>query len=192
VTGLDTKVLWSEFHRPLGAFLARRVRRDADVDDLLQEVFVRIHRRIDTLAQAERVDAWIFQIARNALIDFERVRATRNDARQPRTEEIEAMAVPVPEPEEGQGELAACLRPMIATLPEPYREALRLTEIEGLTQAEAASRAGVSLSGMKSRVQRGRERLKTLILDCCHIELDARGGVMDCQPRCTCTTEKDP
>lgn len=74
-----TTALWSEFHRPLRAFLARRARRDADVDDLLQEVFVRIHRRIDGLEDADRVDAWVFQIARNALIDFERVRATRNE-----------------------------------------------------------------------------------------------------------------
>jgi RNA polymerase sigma-70 factor, ECF subfamily len=188
VTGPDTTALWSEFHRPLGAFLAKRVRRASDVDDLLQEVFVRIHKRIDSLEQAERVDAWIFQIARNALIDFERVRATRNDARQVEADALER--VPAAVPEEGPSELAACLRPMIASLPEPYRDALRLTEIDGLTQAEAAERAGVSLSGMKSRVQRARERLKNMILDCCHVELDARGAVMD-YARCRCTAEKD-
>ena len=80
MTGTDTTALWTEFHRPLGAFLAKRVRRDADVEDVIQEVFARIHRSIDTLQRSERVSAWIFQIARNALIDFQRARATRADA----------------------------------------------------------------------------------------------------------------
>jgi RNA polymerase sigma-70 factor, ECF subfamily len=184
VTAPDMTTLWSEFHRPLGAFLAKRARRPSDVDDLLQEVFVRIHKRIETIARADRVDAWIFQIARNALIDFERIRATRNDPRASGGEALEALAAA--EAEDGPSELAGCLGPMIAALPEPYREAIRLTELEGLTQAEAAERTGVSLSGMKSRVQRGRDRLKKMILDCCHVELDARGAVIDYQPRCKC------
>ena len=180
----DTTSLWSEFHRPLGAFLARRVRRAADVDDLLQEVFVRIHKRLETLEDAERIDAWIFQIARNALIDFQRRRATR-------TEPVDqAGELAAEEVEPGPSELASCMRPMVASLPEPYREAIVLTELEGLTQAEAAQRVGISLSGMKSRVQRGRERLKQIILDCCHVELDARGEVIDYQPRCRCTAAR--
>lgn len=190
MTGPPTTALWSEFHRPLAAFLARRVRRPSDVDDLLQEVFVRIHKRIDTLERADRVDAWIFQIARNALIDLERSRAAGAGGRQAGGDEaLEKVAAA--EPDAAPSELAGCLRPMIAGLPEPYGEAIRLTEIDGLTQAEAAERAGVSLSGMKSRVQRGRERLKRMILDCCHVELDARGAVIDYHPRCKCVTEKD-
>jgi len=190
VTAPTTTALWSEFHRPLGAFLARRARRPSDVDDLLQEIFVRIHKKIDTLDDAERIDAWIFQIARNALIDWERVRATRNDARQLGTDAIETLATP--EPDAAPSALVGCVTPMIATLPEPYREAIRLTEIEGLTQADAAERAGISLSGMKSRVQRGRERLKQMILDCCHVELDARGGVVDYTSRCSCGSRREP
>ena len=184
----DTTTLWKEFHRPLGAFLARRVRRAADVDDVLQEVFVRIHKRIDTLEQEERITAWIFQIARNALVDYERVRATRSDAPAPDGPEVEPVA---PESEERPLDLSGCLRPMIGALPEPYQEAIRLTELDGLTQAEAADRAGVSLSGMKSRIQRGRERLKKMLLACCHVELDARGGVMDYQSRCHCAAENN-
>jgi RNA polymerase sigma-70 factor (ECF subfamily) len=73
--------------------------------------------------------------------------------------------------------------PFVTVLPTPYREALTLTELQGLTQREAAELMGVSLSGMKSRVQRGRERLRALIEDCCQIALDARGRVIDCDPR---------
>jgi RNA polymerase sigma-70 factor (ECF subfamily) len=73
---------------------------------------------------------------------------------------------------------------MVTALPGPYREALLLTEYAGLTQQELAVRAGISLSGAKSRVQRGRERLKQLLLDCCHVELDRRGGIIDYRPNC--------
>ena len=79
--------------------------------------------------------------------------------------------------------LAACLTPLVRSLPEPYREALLLTDIGGLTQAEAARRLGISASGMKSRVQRGRAKLKAALLGCCEIELDRRGTVLDYRPR---------
>jgi RNA polymerase sigma-70 factor (ECF subfamily) len=68
-------------------------------------------------------------------------------------------------------------------LPSPYREAVTLIDLEGIPQKEAALRAGLSLSGMKSRVQRGRQALEQLVHDCCHIELDATGRVMDYELR---------
>jgi RNA polymerase sigma-70 factor, ECF subfamily len=192
VTTRETTSLWAEFHRPLRAFLARRTRREADVDDLLQEIFVRIHRRIESLERADRLDAWIFQIARNALVDFERGRATRLE----RSPEQGSPGEAALDPEEPQpSELAGCLGGMVGALPGPYEEAIRLTELEGLSVAQAAERAGVSRSAMKSRVRRGRARLKELLLGCCHVEVDARGGVMDYHSRCsscTCGPEKGP
>jgi RNA polymerase sigma-70 factor (ECF subfamily) len=68
---------------------------------------------------------------------------------------------------------------MIAALPESYREAIQLAEINGLTQLEAARRSGLTFSGMKSRVQRARSQLKDMLLDCCRVELDRRGGILD-------------
>ena len=79
----------------------------------------------------------------------------------------------------------SAFRRMIHDLPDPYREAVRLTEIEGLTQAELARRLGISLSGAKSRVQRGRAQLKEQLIECCRFEFDRRGAVIDCEPRRT-------
>ncbi len=76
-------------------------------------------------------------------------------------------------------ELAGCLRPMIDRLDTTYREALVLVELDRLTHRAAAERLGLSLSGMKSRVQRGRRRLKRLLRECCIIELDRRHRVVD-------------
>jgi RNA polymerase sigma-70 factor (ECF subfamily) len=88
-----------------------------------------------------------------------------------------------------RGELARCVAPLIERLPGSYRQALVLTEVDGVTQAEAASRLGLSVSGMKTRVQRARGRLKDLLLDCCHVELDRRRGVSGYRARrgqCEC------
>ena len=85
-----------------------------------------------------------------------------------------------------------CVRPMIERLPEPYREALLLSEMEGMTQSAVAERLGISTSGAKSRVQRGREQLKAMILQCCHVDLDRRGNVLEYRQRedCRCCQER--
>jgi RNA polymerase sigma-70 factor, ECF subfamily len=75
-------------------------------------------------------------------------------------------------------ELAACMAPMLQRLPQVYREAITLTDLRGLNQADAARHSGVSLSGMKSRVQRGRRQLRAVLEDCCRIQLDRRGGIV--------------
>jgi RNA polymerase sigma-70 factor (ECF subfamily) len=68
----------------------------------------------------------------------------------------------------------------------PYREAITLIELEGMTQASAAAHVGLSPSGMKSRVQRARAQLRELLVGCCEIELDRRGAIAGYQPRTPC------
>jgi RNA polymerase sigma-70 factor (ECF subfamily) len=175
---LDPTALWEDFAPPLRAFLARRVPVGVDPDDLLQDVFLRVVRHLGTLRGTDRPEAWLFQIARNALRDALRARQRRDS----RTDslEIDVPAEAEPEPEQlAEAALAPCLTGMIRRLAEPYRTALELTSLEGLTQADAAKRAGVSVSGMKSRVQRGREQLRQMLVRCCEIDVDARGGVSD-------------
>jgi hypothetical protein len=68
---------------------------------------------------------------------------------------------------------------MVARLAEPYRTAITLTSLQGVSQADAARQAGISFSGMKSRVQRGREQLRQMLVRCCTVAVDVRGGVSD-------------
>ena len=178
----DPAALWNAFAPPLRAFLARRVPAGVEADDLLQDVFLRVVKHLDSLRSTERPEAWLFQIARNALRDSLRARQ-RKDGRTDPLEidlpaDVDTAAVP-----ESEEELAPCLTPMIARLPEPYRTAIELTSVHGLTQAEAARQIGISLSGMKSRVQRGREQLRQMLVRCCEINVDVRGGVSDFHPR---------
>ncbi len=98
----------------------------------------------------------------------------------------------VPTEETVQAKLAPCLRPMIESLPAAYADALRLTELEELPQAEAARRLGLSLTALKSRVRRGRAQLKDMLLQCCEFELSRAGRVLDYWPRQVCCVHAAP
>lgn len=175
---VDPAALWAEFGPSLRAFLARRVPPGVEPDDLVQDLFLRVVRNLGSLRSTERPEAWLFQIARNALRDSLRARLRRDG----RTDTLD---VDVPDDGDAaadraaEAELAPCLSGMVQRLAEPYRTAIRLTSLEGMTQADAARQVGVSISGMKSRVQRGREQLRQMLVRCCAIAVDVRGGVSD-------------
>ncbi len=168
--------IWHEFAERLGQFIRARVDDPATAEDIRQDVFVKIQGQLNQRKDPAKLQSWIYFIARNAIIDHYRSRKATVEVpetlaaeTEPKTEEIE--------------ELKAAFRRMIYSLPEPYREALVLTEFEGLTQQKLAARLGISLSGAKSRVQRGRAQLKAMLHECCTFEFDRRGKVIDCTPR---------
>ncbi|MBS0657923.1 MAG: RNA polymerase sigma factor SigZ [Verrucomicrobia bacterium] len=168
--------LWREFARPLRAFLRSRVRNDADADDLLQNVFLRIQRGAQQLRDPARLQGWVFRIARNALADHHR-RGPREQPTADLPELIESL--------DGEElvDLRPALRRMIRELPEDFRAAILLTEFEGLSQVELARRLGLSVSGAKSRVQRARAELRRMLDDCCRFEFDRRGRVIAAERR---------
>lgn len=185
----DTELLWRELRDRLRAFIARRVGNPADVEDLQQEVFLRIHQHLSTVRDTERLTPWIFQLTRNAITDYYRAASRRHEipgdglrGGELVLEERNAASFLDRDDDEAlNAELAPCLTPLIERLPEHYREAIQLVEIEGLPQRELSVRLAVSLSGAKSRVQRGRDKLKDLLLRCCQVALDKRGNVVDYQ-----------
>jgi RNA polymerase sigma-70 factor, ECF subfamily len=191
IQGSGTQQIWTEFGDRLRAFIGRRVDSEADADDILQDVFLRIHRHVGSLHRRERLVSWLFQVTRNAIADYYREPVRRRELPMGATPDLEATW---PHARDGGGdsevaspevrrELAACLAPMMAQLPPLYREAVRVVDLEGLPQQEAATRAGITVSGMKSRVQRGRQELQSLLHACCQFDLDAGGRVTDYQPR---------
>jgi RNA polymerase sigma-70 factor (ECF subfamily) len=172
----DAEAIWQEFHDGLLGFVRGRVRSREVAEDVVQDVMLRIHRQAAGIERADAVGAWVHQIARNAIIDHYRSARVRREVT---TGEIDQDAADDSEVEgpDRRGELAACITPLLKRLPAKYREALVLTEVDGLSQADAAARAGVSLSGMKSRVQRARVQLMRVLVDCCEVDLDRRRNV---------------
>ena len=166
--------LWSEHRSRLRGYITKRVREGDSVDDILQDVFLKASESLHSLKSRGSVAAWLYRIAANAIVDHYR-------SRKPWEELPDDVAAPESE-RDYVAELATCLQPLIAELPETYRAALVLSEIEGLPQREVANRLNISLSGAKSRVQRGREKLRERLLDCCDIET-GRAGITGYEPR---------
>lgn len=176
----NVELLWDQYGRRLRAFIRSRVGNDEEAEDILQEVFIRILRHQCCQPEWHKPESWIYQIARNLIIDFYRRRRVVGDI--PETLPAE-FSLPEEDPE---AVLALSLKETINELPELYRQALLLTEYQGLSQKQLAERLGISLSGAKSRVQRAREKLRTMLLNCCHFELDRRGRIIDYYRRCCC------
>jgi len=176
-----TTEVWQQVKSGLRTFIAKRVANEAEVDDVLQEVFLRMHRRIDGLKDPHKIVSWIYQITRHVIIDHYRSAKRRQEIPTGLAGDVDDRpSAELPSADESdrlRTELAACLRPMLNRLSNDYRDAVGLVELEGLTQHAAAKRMGLSLSGMKSRIQRGRKLLKQMLDECCQIQLDRRGGV---------------
>jgi len=179
-----TEAVWVEFHAQVRGFVAKRVSNAADVDDIVQRVFLNVHRGLESLKESGHVHAWLYGTARNVIADHYRAPARRRESATGDAIDFDLLqGAEAGTDRQAFEELARCLRPMVEQLSAKYRDALVLAELEGLTQEEAARRQRVSLSGMKSRVQRARRSLRDAILECCHVALDRRGGVIGYEKR---------
>jgi RNA polymerase sigma-70 factor, ECF subfamily len=179
--GPEARGAWKDLERYLRPYLARRGASAADIDDLLQDIFVRLHQGLSMLRDEERFGGWVYRIANSALVD-----RARRHARAPHLKadvDIEAASPADEATERLHADLGECVALFVGRLPSPYREAITLTELEGLTQREAAEMLAISLSGLKSRVQRGREKIRAMFEDCCEISVDCRGRVIECEAR---------
>ena len=177
-TTVTTHEVWNQFREELSAFIRRRVPQPADADDVLQKTFLSLHRHLQQSPPPNNLRAWLHQVARNAITDSLRARRTNDQSREPFSDD----AVDDDEDAETKAltdRLTRCLTNLVTTLPKDYRDALTWTDLQGQSQSGAAERAGVSLSGMKSRVQRARSQLRDALLHCCAIELDQRKQPID-------------
>lgn len=190
VIGMEygTEQIWVEFSSALRSFISSRVSDPSQIDDILQDVFLKIHSNIDLLKESTKIRNWVYQITRNTIIDYYRkhkIKVEDIDEIPLEDEEAYNNINNLVELEPAQ-KVAAGLKGMIADLPDKYAQALYLVEIEGLSQVDLAKKLGISVSGAKSRVQRGRQLLKDSLMRCCHFELDRYGRIINYHPICCC------
>jgi len=171
--------IWTEYSSRLLAFIRGKIPDAVEAEDILQEVFLRVHTGLCCREAVGRFDSWIYRVTRNLIIDHYRRRRPVDEL----PENAPAAETPGGE-DDPRTRLAFSLRETIGELPPPYRDALLATEYEGLSQRQFAEREGITISGAKSRVQRAREKLRQLLLECCHFELDRFGRVIDYYQRC--------
>jgi len=160
---------WPNTRQQLKSFVRSRVNDSTVADDIVHEVFLKVHARIHQLKNAERLDGWIYQITRNAITDY--FRQSRKFARL--TDESVILEA---EENEFNACVANCLQDELMMLPPKYREALEMAELGNMSQTELALKLSISYSGAKSRVQRARQMLKDKMDEKYTIKTDPYGN----------------
>lgn len=173
----NTESLWQLFSAGLRSFIFSKVKDEADADDILQDVYIKMHENLSQLKDSTKIKPWLYQVTRNLVIDY--FRKKRIDAHEYRN-----MFPGQAAGEKFMDEAVADMISMMEKLSPEYCEALCMTEIGGMSQKEYAVRAGLSYSGAKSRIQRARTMLREMLLDCCHYQFDKYGTVFNIEPSC--------
>jgi len=173
---LNIESIWQGYSVQLKRFLAGRVSDPADVDDLLQEILIKTHRSVSSLKSSDKLKPWLYQLAANTVADFYRKKG--------RQRPLDADDLWYGEHNETEtDQFSECMLPFVDALPDDTSTLLRAVDIDGRPQKEIAAELGISYSTLKSRVQRGRGRLRSLLEECCHFELDRHGNIVSYQQR---------
>lgn len=184
-----TETIWEIFCCKLQPYIRKWVSDPEIAKDIEQDVFLKIHEKIDTLKDDTKVRSWVLQITKNTIFDCFRKHKEKFE----NIEDIDLEDHSFPEavtvkyernPEE---EITSGLKTLIETLPGKYAQALLLVEYQGMSQVELAKELNISPSAVKSRVQRARKMVKDRLMDCCHYEFDKYGNVIGVYPEtCYC------
>lgn len=173
-------IIWQEYRQLLQRFLASKVANSKDAEDLLQDILIKVYKRLDTISEVSNVKAWLLQVANNTIIDFYRQKG--------RDKELSADDLWYQDQGQTEHELAQCIVPFIQCLPTQQQELLIAIEINDMSQKAVAEQQEISYSTLKSRVQKARQSLKRLFEQCCQLELDALGNAIGCkQQQSSCT-----
>jgi RNA polymerase sigma-70 factor, ECF subfamily len=179
-SSMSSKPDWGAFYGPLRSFVAARVRSAAETDDVVQRILERALAKTDELREADRAAAWLFALARNAVADHYRGLKLKDS---PAVEELES---PWPEPatiDEERAFVLGCMQPLLLTLDADSQQLLRWADVEERPLRFIADRLGLSLTAVKSRVQRARKAFLQATRRCCAVTLDARGRVQEFTPK---------
>lgn len=166
---------WQNHKIQLKNYIDKKLDDPSVAEDILQEVYIKANDNLQQLKVRGSIKSWLYRITHNIIMDYYRQHKNYDELPDSIVSEERD---PI---EENHRALASCIKPLIQELPEKYRIPLELAELEGMSQKDIAIKLGLSLSGAKSRVQRGRKLLREIMLACCDFEI-SKGGVTDFNP----------
>ncbi|MBP2699586.1 RNA polymerase sigma factor SigZ [Photobacterium lucens] len=176
---MNIEQIWSAYQSKLKGYLHNNIANPDDVDDLLQDILIKTHHKLPTLNDDSKIKSWLFQIARNTIIDFYRhqqVEKKHQDSQE------NSLWYEVQEDSILQ-QLSECMTPFINALPEAEAQLLTAIEINGMSQKDYAEQTGIKYSTLKSQVQKSRKSLHQLFNACCTFSVDSQGNLMDYHPK---------
>ena len=183
---IDIESLWAKVHDQLFGYISKHVKIQDDINDIIQDTFIKVKTNIDKLRNPAKVESWIYQIARNTINDYFRKqkKSFKNEENSDKfsvdSNAFDEENIMVQIQTKNFSEYAGFI---VNELPEKYRKAVYMADIEGLSMKNVAEELNISVSGAKSRVQRGRKLIKEIILKCCDVNTDKYGNIIDYEPR---------
>jgi RNA polymerase sigma-70 factor (ECF subfamily) len=175
-------ITWDDLFSELVAFVFSKVKDKPLAEDIVQDVFIKVHTKSNQLKEVDKISGWIYQITRNAIADH-----FRSNSKNIKPIDVNWDS----DFNEFNDCVARCLGILITKLPEKYRIPLELTEVGNLSQLEVAERLNITYSGARSRVQRARKLLKEKIDELYLIKTDSYGNVIVCENRDSCCCRRD-
>jgi RNA polymerase sigma-70 factor, ECF subfamily len=181
---MELAVIYTQFNQALLGFIKSKVNSHHDAEDILQNVFIKVAGGVSDLNREEKLQSWIYTITRNAIIDY--YRAGKKSLS---FDENLADSITEEEYNDSTKGLDCCLMNFVNQLPDEYRDIIIDVELNGIKQKDLAEKYDIAYPSLRSRVQRGREKLKQILLQCCHVQWDKRGNILDVTSR-TCAKEE--
>ena len=156
---------WNTHEVELLGYLAHRLGDKPAAEDLLQDVFVKAMRQGAGFCALDQPRAWLFQVARNVLVDHFRVlrptEALPDDLTAPENEVAPIDA------------LSQCIDRVLPRLDIDDQDILRECDLRGMRQQAFAQARGLTLPATKARLRRARQRLRNLLVESCGVKFDA-------------------
>jgi len=155
---MTTNEVWKQYSDDIKRYIENKVRDEAITEDILQDTFIKIHTKLHTLKDLNKIKSWCFTIARNSIMDF--FRTSKISSELPDlTAEIDT--------EENFHTEKECLLGILQNLPKKYSTPLFLSDIKGMKQSEVAKLLHQNLPTTKSQIQRARKLIAQGFMDCC-------------------------
>lgn len=179
---MDTKTVWDFYAKDVERFIFSKIKNKEATNDLTQEVFIKIHTKLPSLKDIDKLKSWVFAISRNTILDY--FRATK------KMETVAYKDFDIVEEEESikhDHREHDCLFSIVKKLPKKYRVPLFLADIKGVKQTDIAKTLKLPLPTVKSQIQRARKMIAQGFIECCDYKLNDKGFLVgEVKPKDAC------
>lgn len=175
---LITTEIYNTYYKDILRYVKSKVKDDATSKDIVQDIFIKIHLKHETVEDKHKIKSWVYTIARNTVNDyFKKTKfcelADNHELADPQVETVNT-------------DFEKCLYPLMKKLPAEYKNVLQITLTNNVSQKQLAEKSGISYSGIKSRIQRAKQKLLNEFRACCGFTTDVYGNVLDNSCKTSC------
>jgi RNA polymerase sigma-70 factor (ECF subfamily) len=178
---MDFWEIYDQYYAKVRKFILTLVKDEWIADDLVQEAFVRIQEKLNSIRDPSKISSWIFRIAYNLCQDHFRESRKSVDKENAGQDEIDSFNKASLQKEVEQRQMGQCVQDQMSLLPESLRTVLVLYDVMEFSHQEIAEILEITIENVKVRLHRARKKLKTILEDKCSFEKDER-NVLTCEP----------